>query len=128
MSVHILLITHENIGTELLNAARRTYGELALPAEAISITYQTDPDDMLRKLAQHCHELHNDDGILILTDLFGSTPSNIATSLCQQQKMRIIAGLNLPMLMRIMNYPSLTLDELADKAVTGGHDGVLDVA
>lgn len=128
MSVHILLITHENIGAALLDAAKNTYGKLPLPAEAISITYQTDPEEICRQLAKHCHDLDNEAGILVLTDLFGSTPSNIATSLCQQQKMRIIAGLNLPMLIRLMNYPHLSLDELAEKALSGGHDGVLDVA
>lgn len=128
MTVYVLLITHENIGAALLNAVAKTYGRLPLPAEAIAITHQTNPEELLPQLESHLHELHNHEGILILTDLFGSTPSNIASKLCCIERVRVVAGLNLPMLMRVMNYPTCNLHELANKALSGGHDGVLDVA
>ncbi len=73
--------------------------------------------------------MNKSQGFLILTDLFGSTPSNIASRLQQFQesdKIRIVAGLNLPMLIRVMNYPHLALDELTQKAVSGGKDGVIN--
>ena len=58
--------------------------------------------------------------------MFGSTPSNIACRLNQLPHVRILAGLNLPMLVRVLNYPNLSLEALSEKALSGGHDGVLD--
>jgi PTS system ascorbate-specific IIA component len=57
--------------------------------------------------------------------MYGSTPSNIACRLHAQANVRVVGGINLPMLVRILNYPRLSLDELVDKAVSGGRDGVL---
>jgi len=58
--------------------------------------------------------------------MYGSTPSNIATRLCDHNdKVVVIAGINLPMLVRLLNYPNLNLDQLADKALSGGQDGIL---
>ena len=64
----------------------------------------------------------------MLTDLFGSTPSNIATRLMDRHAVRIISGVNVPMLLRIMNYPELGLEMLAEKAASGAHDGVVVTA
>ena len=61
----------------------------------------------------------------MLTDLYGSTPSNIAASLASRGKVRIVSGLNLPMLVRVLNYPGDDLPSLADKAMSGGNRGIL---
>jgi len=60
----------------------------------------------------------------VLTDLYGSTPYNIAAVLCQRDAVCILSGVNLPMLVRVLNYPGLALAELTEKALSGGHDGV----
>lgn len=65
------------------------------------------------------------DGVLILTDMFGSTPSNIAHRLSQPGRVMVVTGLNLPMMIKVMNYPKLDLQELVDLAVEGGKSGVL---
>jgi PTS system ascorbate-specific IIA component len=65
------------------------------------------------------------DGVLILTDMFGSTPSNIAHRLSQAGKVMVVTGLNLPMMIKVMNYPNLNLQQLVDLAVEGGKSGVL---
>lgn len=75
-------------------------------------------DDTLCKLDQG-------QGILILTDMFGSTPSNIACAVSDRNDIRIVSGLNLPMLIRVLNYPSLSLEELELKAISGGQEGVV---
>ncbi|VAW87539.1 PTS system, mannose/fructose/sorbose family, IIA component, partial [hydrothermal vent metagenome] len=64
-------------------------------------------------------------GILVLTDMYGSTPSNIANLLLDDERIKTIAGLNLPMLIRLFNYPRLSRDKLLEKAVDGGREGVL---
>jgi PTS system ascorbate-specific IIA component len=128
MSVKILIITHENIGSALLNVALKTFGKLPLAALVVPIHYNTDPDVICGKINFLVTNLNNPDGILVLTDLFGSTPNNIARSLQNNFNVRVVTGVNLPMLIRIMNYPHLSLNELAEKAISGGKDGVLNCA
>jgi PTS system ascorbate-specific IIA component len=70
-------------------------------------------------------ELDAGDGVLVLTDMFGSTPSNIATRLRAPGALAVVAGVNLPMLVRVLNYASLDLQALVDKAASGGARGVL---
>ena len=66
------------------------------------------------------------DGVLVLTDLYGSTPANLAVALGDRHdRIRVLAGANLPMLVRALSYAGLELDQLVDKALTGGRDGVL---
>jgi PTS system mannose-specific IIA component len=124
MSVGLLLITHNRIGTELLHTATRMLGECPLAAKAMAVSEQDDPDK-LRAEALHCVQaLDEGAGVLVLTDLFGSTPSNVAASLRAKANVRVLSGVNLPMLVRVLNYHRLDLAELTDKALSGGHDGV----
>ena len=124
MSVSVLIITHEQVGNALLSAATTVLGKLPLPTTVVAVGYGTDPDTLLPKLQKIAEELPADQGLLILTDLYGATPSNIALQLQNQDRIRVVCGLNLPMLIRTMNYPHLDIDELADRALTGGRDGV----
>ncbi len=126
MSVNVLIITHEEIGSALINAATTTLGELPLPTTVITINYDTDPEDLIPRLKEFIHTVGEHNGILILTDLFGSTPSNIALQLRELGQIKIVSGLNLPMLIRVMNYPQLDLKALTAKACSGGRDGVMD--
>lgn len=130
--VNIILITHETVGTALLDAVKMALGTLPLPTTVIAVTHQDDPDKIVAKLKKHVDSLINkdpDQRFLILTDLFGATPSNIASRLqkCEQKdKINVVAGLNLPMLIRVMNYSSLPLEQLTQKAVSGGKDGIIN--
>ena len=125
MKVGILLITHGDIGDALLRTAVDVLGVCPLSTLALSAPPGCNPEEIYTQARQALGELDSGDGVLVLTDLYGSTPSNIACRLRRLAHVRVIAGLNLPMLIRILNYPDLDLDELAHKAVTGGRDGVL---
>lgn len=126
MSVSVFIITHAEIGRALLSVATMTFGKLPLPTSVVNIQGDCDPDKVIPELRRRAQRaVDNGQDILVLTDLFGSTPSNIATKL-QSDHVRVVTGLNLPMLMRVMNYATLSLPELADKAVTGGKDGVIN--
>ena len=127
MSVAILLISHQDIATAFLKAAKTTYGEqLPLSVHIAEISTQLDPNTLIPKLQQLTQNLDHGDGVLILTDLFGSTPSNVAQALQDIGHIRIVAGLNLPMLLRVLNYPKAALDELAKKAAQGGKNGIVE--
>ncbi len=129
MTVSVMIITHDEVGEALLNAATTTLGELPLATTVVTVKCDTDPEDILPRLQRSGQHIDHGDGLLILTDLVGSTPCNIASTLAsclgENQKIRVVTGINLSMLIRLMNYPHLDLDELAEKAITGGRDGVM---
>jgi PTS system mannose-specific IIA component len=127
MSVSILIISHDDIGTALLNTVKQTFvSELPLPAATIELHADSDPAVLTPKLKTVVKALDQGDGVLILTDLFGSTPSNVAQEIQKCSHVRVISGLNLPMLIRVMNYPDLSLEELSEKARTGGQCGIME--
>lgn len=124
MSVALLFITHGNIGKALHDAAVTIIGSSPLRVQFISVAVDCQPEHMINDALKQVLALDSGDGVLVLTDMYGSTPSNIACAL-QHQNVEVVAGLNLPMLMRIMNYPNLPLLRLTDKAVSGGKEGVM---
>ncbi len=125
MNVGILLITHGNIGAVLLQTATEVLGVCPLQTSALSAPTDCDPERVLKEALTMARQLDSGDGVLVLTDLYGSTPSNISCRLQEQLTVRVVSGVNLPMLIRVLNYPGMGLDELTHKAVTGGRDGVL---
>ena len=125
MSIGILLITHDGLGQQLLDTAAGILGNAPLRVEAIGVTDNCDPDQVTGEAGRLCSELDQGDGVLVLTDLFGSTPSNIAVRLLEEHRVLVLAGVNVPMLVRIFNYPSLPLEELGNKANSGARDGVI---
>ena len=126
MTVGVLLLTHESMGAALVNAARHVLGRLPLPIEVQEVAASADPDQMLRSAAANARELDRGDGVLVLSDLYGATPCNIARHLPDLGvRMHCVSGLNLPMLLRVLNYPEQSLDELAQTAATGGRGGIV---
>lgn len=124
MSVALLLVTHGEIGKSIHDAAVSVLGSSTLRTQCLSVNLKSKPEEMIANAQALVKKMDTGSGVLILTDMFGSTPSNIACAL-QQENVAVVAGLNLPMLMRIMNYPNLPLAELADKAISGGREGVI---
>lgn len=125
MSVSILLITHGKIGQSILEAAKETLGELPLQTQAIAIDHRhCNIESLVTELRHSAHAIDEDDGVLILTDIFGATPCNLAQQLQEDEQIQIVAGLNLPMLLRVMNYCYLSLPELANIAYDGGRNGI----
>jgi PTS system ascorbate-specific IIA component len=100
-------------------------GGCPLRAEVLPVALEADIEALRALADQRADVLDDGDGVLVLTDLYGSTPSNIAASLASRGAVRIVSGLNLPMLVRVLNYPAEDLAGLADKAVTGGNRGIL---
>jgi PTS system ascorbate-specific IIA component len=126
VSVGLLIVSHDDVGAALFKAATSVLGMCPLQVVLISVHRGDDPERVQVEALRRIGELDsNGDGVLVLTDMYGSTPSNIASRLQNAGKVRVIAGLNLPMLVRILNYPRLGLDELVRKAVDGGREGVM---
>ena len=127
MTIGILLLTHNDIGAQLLLAAKSTYGSIPIRTEVLSIDHYDKPSDLINLTKQYVKLLDKDTGVLILTDMFGSTPSNIAKEFSHLKTVNIVSGVNLSMLLHIFNYPNLTLKDLTVKAIEGGKDGVIQI-
>jgi len=125
MNTGLLLITHGNLGQDMLDVAMAILGRCPLEVKALAVDSNSDPDGLYEEASRACTELDHGDGVLVLTDLYGSTPSNISTRLLERHKVNVISGASIPMLLRVLNYPCLGLDELGEKAVSGAHDGVI---
>ena len=124
MSVGILIITHSNIGLSLFDAVTSVMGSSPLETKLLPVSLDSEPEILVSRARELISELDQGQGVLVLTDMYGSTPSNIACKLANG-KVKVVAGINLPMLIRVMNYPNLNLQQLANKALTGGHEGVI---
>lgn len=124
MSVGILIISHDGIGEALLDTALHMIGKTPLSVKLLAASSECDPDDLLDQANTLVEKLDEGDGILVLTDLLGSTPSNIAHRLTNKSNINIVTGINLSMLIRILNYPDLNLDGLTEKAFSGAVDGI----
>jgi PTS system mannose-specific IIA component len=124
MSVGLLIITHERIASVIADTAVTMLGRCPLPLAVLPVSSDWDPDYIREEARTKINALDQGEGVLILTDIYGSTPSNVVGSLLKVNHVQMVSGINLPMLIRVMNYPKLTLNELAQKAVSGGRDGV----
>jgi len=126
MSVAILLITHEGLGQPLITSAERMLGSLPLPVAALAVPFDADPEAMLVAASSALRRIDQGDGVLILSDLYGATPANIARRAAfLGSPVRRVAGLNLPMLLRALNYPELDLEQMARAAATGARLAVI---
>lgn len=125
MSTGLLLITHGNLGQEMLATVTAILCQCPLQVMTIGVGSDCNPDEELADAVAACESLDQGNGVLVITDLYGSTPSNIAIRLLDGHNVRIISGVNVPMLLRILNYPDADLDKLADIAMEGAHNGVI---
>ncbi len=125
MTVGVLLLTHEGMGDALVETARHILGRVALRVDAFSIPPGSDIDLALSGAAARVRALDAGDGVLVLTDVYGATPSNVAERLGPLGlHVQRVSGLNLPMLLRVLNYPEQSLAELVQTAEGGGRSGI----
>jgi PTS system ascorbate-specific IIA component len=126
MAVGVLLVTHKGIGTALIGVATKLLPKLPLKTEAFEVAYDDDPDAVLPAASAALRRVDGGDGVLVLTDLYGATPSNVAARLARLgTPVRRVSAASLPMLLRVMNYAELGLDELPAVAAAGARNGVV---
>ena len=126
MAVGILLVTHPGIGPALIAVATRLLRQLPLKTEALEISFDADPDALLPAASAALRRVDDGQGVLVLTDLYGATPSNLAAQIARLgTPVRRVSALNLPMLLRVMNYAELDLEDLPAVAAAGARNGVI---
>jgi PTS system mannose-specific IIA component len=128
MTVSLLVITHNQLGQELIDTAASILGKHLLEVNFISISANLKPNDLGRyedQVKTMVHQLDITNGILILTDIFGATPHNLAKYVATDQNISIVSGISLPMLLRVLNYPNQSLQSLSLIALEGAHKGAI---
>jgi len=118
--VGILLVTHNSLGESFMDCVKHVLGELPHNLRSLSVTAGDDLEQKSVEGQELVKELDKGSGVLILSDVYGATPSNLARQLCHAERVMGVAGLNLPMLLRVVRYPPTTLPDLAKVAVEGG--------
>jgi len=99
--ISVLVLTHGNLARELLEAARRIDPQLEEASDALSLPWEIDSDEASKQLKRILRELGGDGGVLILTDMFGGTATNLALPLMERERIEVITGVNLPMLVKL---------------------------
>ena len=123
--IGILLMTHGTLGESLLHCASHILGSRPRQLAQIGVTPQDDPQLVLPLAIRLAPSLDSGQGILVMTDIFGGTPSNVASRLLLPGKVEGIAGVNLPMLIRALTYRNEPLAVVLEKALSGGIEGVV---
>ena len=121
----ILLVTHNGLGDSLVDCVNHVLGSVPDNLRVLSVLANDDPQLKLVEGQTLIKQLDNGSGVLILADVFGATPSNIARQLCRTEHVVGVAGVNLPMLLRVVSHPVTALHELAKLALDGGRDCIV---
>ena len=125
--IGILIISHGTLGEALVQCAGHVLNKLPPRVTQLSVTAQDDPLQLLPRARKLVRELDEGDGVLILSDIYGGSPANIAGKLLVPGKVEGVAGVNLPMLIRVLTYRDKSLQTIVTKAVSGGCDGVVRI-
>ena len=122
--VGALVVTHGQLGQELVSAAQAIVGEISYIA-AVSIGWNDDVDESKKRIEQAVAEVDQGKGVIILTDMFGGTPSNLSLPLLKKNEVDIVTGVNLPMVIKVANQPGTdSLSELVTKVKKQGQSHI----
>ncbi len=122
--IGLLIISHCDLGKEFLNAAELIVGRLE-DADAIAITQTSESEGLLKAIAEKIKSLDHGQGVLVLTDMFGGTPSNLSLSFLKEQMVEVLTGVNLPMVIAVaQDRERLTLSELGERAQRAGRRSI----
>jgi PTS system mannose-specific IIA component len=125
--VGILLVTHNGLGNSFVDCVKHVLGEVPHNLKSLSVYASDEPRKILVEGEALIKELDTGAGVLILADVYGATPSNIGRQLCHAERVMGVAGVNLPMLLRVVRQPGKTLPELVQIAIDGGRDCIVQM-
>ena len=125
--IGILILTHGTLGESLIHCASHVLNKRPPRLKQLGVTAQDDPALLLPQARALTKELDDGAGVLILSDMYGGTPSNLASKLVAPGKIEAVAGVSLPMLIRVLTYRDRDLQTIVTKAISGGCEGVIRV-
>jgi len=124
MMAGILIVCHCNLGRELISAAELILGRVE-NSDFMAISQLSESEELLKVIAQKIDSLDRGKGVLVLTDMFGGTPSNLSLSFLNDERVEVLTGVNLPMVISAVQWrDSLSLKELGEKAECEGRRSI----
>jgi PTS system mannose-specific IIA component len=122
--IGVVVVAHLNLGEELIRVINLIAGKRD-NFHAVSFAPDEDPEEANRKVAAAVKRANTGDGVLILTDMFGGTPSNLSLSLLEEGKVEVVTGVNLPMLIKLASYTEVkNLPEIARELQSYGQKNI----
>ena len=125
--IGILIVSHGTFGESLIHSASHVLGKRPLFLRQLGVTVHDDPEAILPVAEDLIRFLDQGQGVLVLTDIYGATPSNIACKLLVPGRVEGVSGASLPMLVRALTYRNEPLHVVVGKAISGGVEGVLQL-
>jgi PTS system mannose-specific IIA component len=123
--IGILIVSHGAFGESLIHSASHVLGKRPLFLRQVGVTVHDDPEAIIPVAEDLIRFLDQGKGVLVLTDIYGATPSNIAARLLKPGRVEGVAGVNLPMLIRALTYRDEPLEVALEKALSGATEGIL---
>lgn len=125
--IGVLIIAHGTLSDSLAGAVTHVLGARPSQFKTLQVAATDDPLQLLPKARALVEELDGGEGVLIFSDIYGATPSNVASRLLVAGRIEAVAGVNLPMLVRAFTYRDKGMETMISKAISGGCDGVLHI-
>lgn len=125
--IGILLITHGSFGEALVQNACHVLNKRPVQVNQLGVSAQDDPLDLLPLALRMLELVDNGEGVLVLTDIFGASPANLAIKLLEPGRVEGLTGVNLPMLLRALTYREKGMEILLQRARDGGREGVFNM-
>lgn len=125
--IGILIIAHDTLPDSLVKAVTHVLGSRPPQFETVSVSASDDPFHLLPGAKDIARKLDTGDGVLVFSDIYGATPCNLASKLLLPGRVEVVAGVNLPMLVRAFTYREKGMDMMIRKAISGGCDGVVRI-
>ena len=125
--VGIVLTTHGFLGQTLIDCAKHVIGDPLKNITAVGINGNGSIEAMTEKAAEAISNVDDGSGIIVLTDMYGGSPSNITKKLLESDNVYGISGVNLPMLIRVLTYQDRDIKTLIKKGLSGGSEGVMQI-
>jgi PTS system mannose-specific IIA component len=125
--IGILIVAHDTLPDSLVKAVTHVLGTRPPQFETVSVSASDDPFHLVPAAKETLARLDTGDGVLIFSDIYGATPCNLASKLLVPGRVEVVAGVNLPMLVRAFTYRAKGMDTMIKKAISGGCDGVVRI-
>lgn len=125
--IGVLIVAHGSLSDSLAAAVTHVLGSRPPQFETLQVAATDDPLQLLPKARALVEQLDGGDGVLIFSDIYGATPSNVASKLLISGRIEAVTGVNLPMLVRAFTYRDKGMETMVKKAISGGCDGVLHI-
>lgn len=124
--IGVLVISHEPLGTSLIHCTRHIFGRMLPQLAALDVIPDEDPEEAIAAARTLCSRINDGSGVLVLTDLLGATPSRIAAALAEPHKVAVIAGVNLPLLVKALTHRrGAELEPLIQRLLPGAREAIV---